>query len=636
MRRWRVRPVRNPAAEAEQFRRRALLAGLGVACAMLVLAIGYGRLQILQHEVYATRSDENRIRLEPIVPARGLVYDRNGLLLADNAPAYRLDIVAERVEDMPQLIAALRERVSISDDELRRFENARKGARRFKPVPLKLKLDEQEIARLAVDRHRFPGVEVVPYLTRRYPFGELTAHIVGYVGRIDQDDVDAMEARGESRFAALPHIGKTGIERHYEARLRGDVGYQEVETNVENRPLRVLRRHDAKPGQDLHLSIDIALQKAMVDAFEGLHGAAIAIDPGSGEILGMVSLPSYDPNLFVGGISFADYARLSEDVARPLFNRNVLGGFPPGSTLKPFLALAGLEKGVITPESTVLSTGAFRLPGQAREYRDWRPGGHGRVNLSESLAQSVNTYYFELAMALGIDRIGADLGRMGFGRPTGVDLTGEVGGVLPSREWKQRRFRQPWFPGETVIAGIGQGFWVVTPLQLAQGTAMLAGDGLLRRPHLVRAAQAGFGAPRVPEPQPPARRVVADPAHLAAVNHGLVATMHGPSGSGLRAAAGAWYRMAGKTGTAQRVSRRGTERLDPAKLPYHLRHQALFIGFAPAEKPSIALALVVEHGGSGSTAAAPVARRIFDAWMGPPPEVPIASAPAATTEGAPE
>lgn len=633
MRFRRSRPVRNAAAEGEQFRRRALVAALGVATALGALALGYGRLQIQQHEEYATRSEENRIRLDPIVPARGLVYDRNGVLLADNAPAYRLDIVPERVEDMPQLLAALRERVALSEDELRRFDNARKGSRRFKPIPLKLRLSEEEIARLAVDRHRFPGVEVVPYLTRRYPFGELTAHIVGYVGRIDQDDVDALEARGESRFAALPHIGKTGLERFYESRLRGDVGYQEVETNVENRPLRVLRRHDAQPGADLHLSIDIALQKAMVEAFDGKHGAAIAIDPKTGEILAMVSLPSYDPNLFVGGISFNDYRRLNEDVARPLFNRNVLGGFPPGSTLKPFMALAGLDEGLITPETTVFSSGAFRLPGQAREYRDWRPGGHGTINLRESLAQSVNTYYFDLAMKLGIDRISADFDRMGFGKPTGIDLTGEVGGVLPSREWKQRRFKQPWFPGETVIAGIGQGYWVVTPLQLAQGTAMLAGDGQLRRPHLVRATQAGFGAPRLPEPQPPALPVVDDPAHLAAVRDGLVATMHGPTGSGARAAAGAHYLMAGKTGTAQRVSRQGTERLDPNKLPYHLRHQALFIGYAPADAPTIAVALVVEHGGSGSLAAAPVARRIFDAWVGPAPAAPgaPASAPASET-----
>jgi len=633
MRRWRLRPLRNAAAEAEQFRRRAFVAGLGVAVLLGALAIGYGRLQILLHEEYATRSDENRIRLEPIVPARGLIYDRNGVLLADNAPAYRLDVVPERVEDMRALLDALGRIVAIDADDRRRFEAARKAARRFKPVTLKARLDEAEIARLAVDRYRFPGVEVVPYLTRRYPFGELTAHLVGYVGRIDQDDVDVMEALGESRFAALPHIGKTGLERFYESRLRGDVGYQEVETNVENRPLRVLRRHDAKPGADLHLSIDIALQEAMVDAFEGQHGAAIAIDPMSGEILAMVSLPSYDPNLFVGGISFDDYRRLNEDVARPLFNRNVLGGFPPGSTLKPFMALAGLEEGLITPDTTIFSSGTYRLPGHERGYMDWRSGGHGTVNLRESLAQSVNTYYFDLAMKLGIDRISADFDRMGFGKPTGIDLTGEVGGVLPSREWKQRRFKQPWYPGETVISGIGQGYWVVTPLQLARATAMLADGGRLRRPHLVRATQAGFGTPRTPEVQPAAEAIVRDPADLAAVEAGLVATMHGPTGTAARAAAGAWYRMAGKTGTAQRVSRQGMERLDPAKLPYHLRHQALFVGYAPVGRPSIALAVVVEHGGSGSTAAAPVARRIFDAWLGPPPAAPAtlpAEAPAAT------
>ena len=615
MRRWRSRPLQSAAAEADRFRRRALQAAVGVALAVAALVLGYGRLQVLQHDEYATRSEENRIRFEPIVPARGLIYDRNGVLLADNAPAFRLDIVPERVEDMPALLDALRERVALDDDDLSRFDAARKGSRRFKPVTLKSRLDEQEIARLAVDRHRFPGVEVVPYLTRRYPFGALTAHIVGYVGRIDVDDLAAMTERGEQRFGALPHIGKAGIERYYEARLRGNVGHQDVETNVENRPLRVLRRHNATPGQDLYLSIDIRLQQAMVEAFAGQDGAAVAIDPATGEILAMASLPSYDPNLFVGGISVRAFRALNDNVARPLFNRNVLGGFPPGSTIKPFMALAGLKEGVITPQSAVFSTGAYRLPGQAREYRDWKAGGHGRVELVESLAQSVNSYYFDLAMRLGIDRISADFAQFGFGQRTGIDLAGEAIGVLPSRAWKQARLQQGWFPGETVITGIGQGYWVTTPLQLAQATAMLAADGVRHRPHLLRESQAGFGLPRLPEPQPAGVTVVPSKADIAAVNAGLVATMHGPTGTARAAAAGAGYRMAGKTGTAQRVTRQGTERIDSAALPYHLRHQALFVGFAPAERPTIALAVVVEQGGSGSLAAAPVARRIFDAWM---------------------
>ena len=608
--------LKNLHAEAEQFRRRAVLGFLGIAVAMLGLATGYFRLQVLQHEEYQTRSEANRIKPRPIVPARGLIYDRNGRLLADNVPAYRLEIVPEQVPDLEATLAGLAALVRLDDEDLARFRETRRATRSFRPIPLKLRLDEDELARLAVNRHRFPGVEVVPYLTRRYPYGELFSHIIGYVGRVDVADLEAM---GDSRNAALTHIGKAGIERYYEPRLRGEIGYEEIETNVEGRALGVLRRHDAKPGADLWLSVDARLQQAMVDAFAGQDGAAVAVDPATGEILGMVSLPGYDPNLFINGISHADWQALQAP-ARPLFNRNVLGGFPPGSTIKPFMALAGLEEGLITPEETVLSTGEFFLPGQARGYRDWRPGGHGTVNLTESLAQSVNTYYFKLAVELGVDRIDRFFGRLGFGEPTGIDLAGEISGVRPSRSWKRGRFNQEWFPGDTVNVGIGQGYWVTTPLQMAQATAMLANGGLRHRLHLVRASQAGFNAPKVFEPQPPGVRVVKDDANLAAVRDGLVAVMHGPTGSGRAAAVGAAYRMAGKSGTAQRTSRKGLERTDPKKLPYHLRHQAWFIAYAPVEKPTIAVAVLVEHGGSGSGAAAPVARRILDAWLLPPPE----------------
>ncbi|TNJ33972.1 penicillin-binding protein 2 [Arenimonas terrae] len=608
--------LKNLHAEAEQFRRRAVLGFLGIALAMLGLAAGYFRLQVLQHEEYQTRSEANRIKPRPIVPARGLIYDRNGRLLADNVPAYRLEIVPEQVANLEATLTGLAALVRLDDEDLERFRETRRATRGFRPIPLKLRLDEGELARLAVNRHRFPGVEVVPYLTRRYPYGELFSHIIGYVGRVDVADLEAM---GDSRNAALTHIGKAGIERYYEPRLRGEIGYEEIETNVEGRALGVLRRHDAKPGADLWLSVDARLQQAMVDAFAGQDGAAVAVDPATGEILGMVSLPGYDPNLFINGISHTDWQALQAP-ARPLFNRNVLGGFPPGSTIKPFMALAGLEEGLITPEETVLSTGEFFLPGQARGYRDWRPGGHGTVNLTESLAQSVNTYYFKLAVELGVDRIDSFMGRLGFGEPTGIDLAGEISGVRPSRSWKRGRFNQDWFPGDTVNVGIGQGYWVTSPLQMAQATAMLANGGLRHRLHLVRASQAGFNAPKVSEPQPPGVRVVKDDANLAAVHEGLVAVMHGPTGSGRASAAGAAYRMAGKSGTAQRTSRKGLERMDPKKLPYHLRHQAWFIAYAPAEKPTIAVAVLVEHGGSGSGAAAPVARRILDAWLLPPPE----------------
>lgn len=614
MKPFRRRQLKNPHAETEQFRRRAGLGGLVIALALTGLALGYYRLQVVQHEQYRTRSEANRIKARAIVPARGLIYDRKGRLLAENVSAYRLEIVPDQVDDMAATLAGLRERIAISDDDIARFEAASKATRGFQPIPLKLRLSEAELARLAVDRYRFPGVDVVPYLTRRYPYGELFAHVIGYVGRIDVADLAAM---GDSRNSALSHIGKTGIERTYEERLRGHIGYEEVETNVRGRALRVVRRHNATSGEDLYLSLDAELQQATVDAFAGQQGAAIAIDPHTGEVLAMVSLPAYDPNLFINGISSKDYAALRDDPGRPEFNRNVLGGFAPGSTIKPFMALAGLEYGVITPETTVHSTGMFYLPGQSRGYGDWKKGGHGTINLRESLAQSVNTYYYQLALTLGIDRISTFFSGFGFGAPTGIDLSGEVSGILPSRAWKRGKMRQEWYPGETVIAGIGQGYWVVTPLQLATATAALAADGIRHRPHLVRASQQLFGQPPRIEPQPPGTRLIADGKHLAAVREGLVAVLNSPSGTARKAAIGTPYVMAGKTGTAQRVSRKGTERLDPKTLPYHLRHQALFIGYAPAENPTIALVVVVEHGGSGSGAAAPVARRIFDNWLLP-------------------
>ncbi|MFC4729196.1 penicillin-binding protein 2 [Coralloluteibacterium thermophilus] len=609
----RSRPtLKNHRLEAEQFRRRALLAFLGIFAGTVLLAAGYFQLQVVRHDEYATRSESNRIKPRPVVPARGLIYDRAGRLLADNVPAWRLEITPEQVPDMQALLDDLRTVVAVDDGDIARFENERRANPRFRPLPLKLRLSEAEVARLAVDRHRFPGVEVVPYLTRRYPYGPLMAHVVGYVGRLDADDLRNL---GDARFSALSHIGKTGVERYYEERLRGEIGYEYVETNAGGRVLRTIRRTPAVPGADLHLSVDVELQQAMVDAFEGQHGAAVAVDPRTGEILGMVSLPSYDTNLFVGGISFADFKALNEDVSRPLFNRVVLGGFAPGSTIKPFMGLAGLEYGLRRPQDTTFSSGAFRLPNVSREYRDWRRGGHGHVNLTESLAQSVNTYYFKLAVDLGIDRIETFMSEVGFGQRTGIDLSGEAVGVLPSRGWKRGRMGQEWYPGDTVNVGIGQGFWVVTPLQLAQGIAMLADNGTRRRLHLLRASRAGFDAPLVEEPQAPPVVVSASPANIDAVRDGLVAVMHGPTGTARAAAQGAPYRMAGKTGTAQLVTRRGTASLDPRSLPYHLRHQALFVGYAPAEDPTIAIAVVVEQGGSGSGAAAPVARRIFDAWV---------------------
>jgi penicillin-binding protein 2 len=611
--RGRRRQLKDHGAESAQFRARALLGGLLAFVTLAVLGGRFVYLQVYGHQEFLLRSEANRIKPRPIVPARGLIYDRNGKLLADNVPAYRLEVVPEQVKEIETLLAALDGVLPLSEDELERFRESYRAKRGFHPVPLKLRLSEAEVARFAVHRHRFPGVDVTPYLNRRYPYGELFAHIVGYVGRIDEDDLKKLDP---ARYSGATHTGKGGIERYYEQRLHGQVGFEQVEINAEGRALRVLDRIPAQAGEHLTLSIDADLQQAMVDAFEGQHGAAVAIDPRNGEVLAMVSLPSYDPNPFVNGIGRAEYAALLAAPARPLFNRVLSGGYEPGSTLKPFVGLAGLELGVRKPRDTVFSSGAYRLPNQQREYRDWKRGGHGHVDLKEALAQSVNTYFYGLAVELGIDRLSAYAAQFGFGAPTGIDLPGEASGVLPTKEWKTRNREEPWYPGETVISGIGQGYWVATPLQLAQAVGMLAAGGQRHRLHLLQASQAGFDAPRVPAPiEAPAATVVKNPDNLTAVIDGMVAVMHGPTGTARAAAQGAPYLIAGKTGTAQRTSRKTDAQIDVNQLAFTLRHQALFVAFAPADAPRIALMVVVEHGGSGSKAAAPVARRILDAWL---------------------
>ncbi|MCC6594169.1 MAG: penicillin-binding protein 2 [Xanthomonadales bacterium] len=606
-------PIKDQQAESALFLRRALLS---LALILLVFGVLLGRffeLMVLRHDEYAARSERNRVKLQPLPPARGLILDRHGEILADNRLAYRLEVVPERTADLAATLDELAQVIAFDADERSRFLELVAARRRFQSLPLKLRLSEAEVARFALERYRFPGVDVVPYLTRHYPQGELFAHVVGYVGRIDPADLGGLDAR---RYAGTTHVGKTGIERTYEDALHGEVGYEKVETNAEGRVLRVLERTPPRAGEAVYLAIDAGLQRATAAAMAGQTGAAVAIDPASGEILAFVSLPSYDANLFVSGISRRDYQALLEAPGRPLFNRALQGGYEPGSTLKPFMALAGLELGVRSVDYTIVSTGEFRIPGQDIGFRDWRRGGHGRVDLVESLAQSVNSYYYQLALDLGIDRMHGYLSRFGFGAPTGVDLAGEAAGILPSREWKRARFNQPWYPGETVIAGIGQGYNVATLLQLASATAAIAAGGRRFRPRLAHALRASFDVP--PRPLPPELldpRLVRDPAHLALVQRGLVAVMHSPTGTARAVAAGAAYRIAGKTGTAQRVSRR-RDTDAPQTLREGQRNQALFIGYAPAEAPTIAIAVVVEQGGSGSQAAAPVARRILDAWLG--------------------
>ena len=612
----RGRRLRNPEAEARLFRGRALLGFAVVLLSLGGLAGWYFKLQVLDHDDYAKRSQANRIKPRPVVPGRGLILDREGRILADNIPAYRLDITPEDAGDIPALVEALSEVIELAPEDIERFEAARKATRSFRAIPLKLRLDDTEAARFAVERWRFPGVELVPYLNRRYPYGDLLAHVVGYVGRTDEGDI----ARYGEGHAVFTHTGRTGLERYYDEALRGQVGYEQVETNVEGRALGRLGLVPATAGADLKLSLDAELQRAMVLAFGEMQGSAVAVDPATGHVLAMVSLPSYDPNLFVNGISTVAYRALMDDPARPLFNRNVLGGGPPGSIVKPFVALAGLDSGMRTPESRVFSTGEFFIPGQSRGYRDAGRAG-GWVALRDSISRSINYYYYKLAYDMGIDRLAEYMHRYGFGEPSGIDLTGETSGIVPSREWKAGQSREPWYPGETVISGIGQGYWVATALQMARGTAAIANGGDLYPLRLVSEQRSGYDAPWLPQSAAPPPRITDSPANLRAVQEGMEATIHG-RGTATAMARGAPYRMAGKTGTAQRVSRRGSVSMDPRALPYHLRHQALFAGYAPAENPTIALVVVVEHGGYGGVAAAPIARRIFDAWLlGDIPEV---------------
>ncbi len=600
-------PVRR--LELEAIRRRLILTAILTLFGLILVLARYAWLQLVEEEAHRARAENNRLRFQPLPPPRGLIYDRRGRVLADNTLAYRLEIVPERVPDLEATLADLRSFLPIGTEEIDRFRQERALRRGFQSVPILFRLSEEEVAAFAVRRHRLPGVELVPYLTRTYPYGAILAHAVGYVGRIDERDLERLDRR---RYLASTHVGKAGVERQYEDWLHGETGYERVEVNALGRILRVLERRPAVPGRSLVLALDAALQEAAAAAFGGARGAAVALDPRSGEVLILLSLPGYDANDFVRGMRAGEYRRLLEHPDRPLYNRAVQGLYEPGSTIKPFLALAALAHRARDPHRRYLSTGEFRLAGQSQGYRDWRKGGHGWVDMNDAIAESVNSYFYALAADLGIDRMSEYLSYFGFGRTTGLDVPGESAGILPSRAWKRERLRAPWYPGETVIAGIGQGYWQVTPLQLAHATALLAGRGHGFRPHLVRSHRDAFGrGERVPVEAWPTWEIAEE--HWRAVTEGMVAVVHGPRGTARAIAAELPFRVAGKTGTAQRVRspRRGEERRD---LPDTLRHNALFVAFAPAEQPEIALAVLVEAGESGARAAAPVAREILRAW----------------------
>jgi penicillin-binding protein 2 len=611
--------IKEVRGEVALFRRRALAGFFLLLLGLVAVCSRYVYLQVFHHDEFVTRSEQNRVKPRAIPPARGLIYDRNGVLLADNVPAFRLEVTPEQVANMDDMLQNLGAVVPISDDDITTFKKQVKLGRRFEGIPLKLKLTEDEIGRFAVNRWRFPGVDVVPYLTRRYPLGPSLAHVIGYVSRIDVDDLDRMDDDEEATYKGTTHIGRIGIERSYEKLLHGEPGYELVEVNADGRTQAVLDTTPPTPGKNIYLSIDVRLQKAALDAMAGRSGAAIAIDPRNGQVLAFASVPDFDPNLFVNGISSVDYKNLMTAPDKPLYNRALRGVYPPGSTVKPFLALGGLTMGIRRPSDTVLSTGEFCIPGQSRCYRDDKRGGDGTVNMVRAIQMSTNTYFYRLALDMGIDRLASWMGGLGFGKKTGIDLTGEVEGVLPSREWKASRSKAGWYPGETIISGIGQGYWAVTPIQLAHALATFAGRGVPYPPHLLMDTQDGVDSARVRQPFPPSGpSVIRRSADWDTVNEGMTAVINSTGGTGNKAKLGMGFPfvIAGKSGTAERFSRK-SDAYDTNKNTAYLatRHRALFIAYTPAEDPRIAVTVVLEAGAWGAADSGPIARKILDQWV---------------------
>ena len=603
--------LKIPEQELRIFRVRALLAVLVVVVLTSLLVSRLGYLQIVQHDLYSTRSEKNRVRVEPLPPNRGLIYDRNGVLLAENRPTYNLTLVRERVDDLDETLSLLVDLLELPEEEIEAFQvRSRQRQRPFQPALLMSDLSEEQIARLAVNRHRLPGVEVEAQLLRYYPDADVMAHALGYVGRINAEELQELDP---GRYAGTHFIGKTGVERFYETELHGEAGLRKVETNARGRVLRELGRTDPVPGANLTLTLDRSLQMLAYELLDGRRGSIVAIVPSTGEILAMVSTPGFDSNQFVTGIDVGSYRALQEDIDLPLFNRAIRGHYPPGSTIKPFLALAGLVEGVITPDSTINDPGFYQLPNDSRRYRNWLRWGHGRVDMERSIAVSNNTYYYTLAHDLGIDKLHERMTNFGFGQRVAHDVQGESTGLMPSRDWKRARFNQPWYPGETLSVGIGQGYWQVTPLQLASATAALANRGHWVKPRLaLRIGEEPVPA-ELPDTLPDIQ--LANDNWWDRVYSGMEKVLSGSEGTARRTGVGLEYRMGGKSGTAQVFSLGQDQRYNAEELEERLRDHALFMAFAPIEEPKIAVSVIVENAGGGSTHAAHLARAMTDAWL---------------------
>lgn len=596
--------------DARLIRSRMLFAGAALVVLTVLLMVRMYYLQVVQFEHHSTLAENNRIHVQSLPPTRGMIFDRNGVILADNRASFSLTLTRERAGDWEQVLDSIIEILALEEDSRELFEKRiRQGRRPFEPVPVMFELSEEQIARIAVNQFRLPGVDVAASLVRYYPEKEHFAHSVGYVGRINEVDLKRLDS---VNYSGTHHVGKTGIERFYEDQLHGQVGYEEVETNARGRVLRVLNRVEPISGQDIYLTIDSQLQEAAELALDGRRGAIVALDPNTGEVLAMVSQPSFDPNPFVTGISFKAYGLLRDSPDQPLFNRVLRGLYPPGSTIKPMIAVAGVDTDVINSSTRVFDPGFYKLPNHQHRYRNWNRYGDGWVDLDLAMARSNDTYFYDLAHKLGVDRIHDYMTRFGFGQRVALDMFEETAGLMPSREWKRRRYNQPWYPGETLILGIGQGYMQTTPLQLAQSAALMASKGRWLRPHLAKSV--GGMQPVVDVPTPP-DIILRDKSAWDTVQRGMESVLHGARGTARKVGDSAEYRIAGKSGTAQVVAIKQGERYNRDKVQERHRDHALFIAFAPAQKPAIAVAVMVENGESGSGVAAPVAKQILDAWL---------------------
>jgi penicillin-binding protein 2 len=603
--------------EARLFFIRALIVAFGCLLITLLLIFRLYRLQVVEYDRYSFQSRENQVRLLPLPPRRGIIHDRFGVVLAENVPSFQLVGVSEQLEEPEKMLEELGELISLTEDERSDFLAALKVQPNFASVPIKYSLTEEEVALFARHRHLFSGVDVKASLARQYPFGTTGAHVIGYVGRLSVEDLRRLDA---GNYRNTTHTGKYGVESFYENILHGKVGYEQVEVNSKGRVIRSLERFSPTPGGDIYLTIDIRLQKLAEEALGEHRGSIVMVDAKDGEVLALVSQPSFDPSELASGLSRSQFERLFRDESRPMFNRALQGQYPPGSTIKPFIGLAALHHQVLSHRSTYYCNGHYSLQNVDHRYRCWRRMGHGELNLEEAIAQSCDTFFYSLGYDLGIDRISAFLSRFNFGQPTGIDLLGERMGINPSREWKQKARKEPWYHGETVITSIGQGFNLATPVQLAQATLLLANRGKGVNLHILKSEETPEGE-RVQKTElknlsDSFSDLAISPYDWEYIIKAMEKVVHGARGTARMAGEKAAYRMAGKTGTSQVYTIKQDERaLKTEELPYHLRDHALFIAFAPVENPEVVAVVVVEHGGGGSSVAAPIARQIIDGYM---------------------